>query len=316
MINKTEYRRLCAVEEDIPIFSKDWWLDATCGADNWDVVISKSGNEVVGTLPFYKTRKFSLTLLKMPLLTQKLGPWIKYPQNQKYEKRLSHEKKIMNDLISQLPHFDLFQQSFDYSITNWLPFYWNKFKQTTRYTYVIDDLSNLDNVFQEFKSSVRGKTRKAEKLVTITSEKTLEDFYLVNKMTFERQKIKIPYSYKLIEEKDKALSSRNSRKIFFAVDEQERIHSALYLIWDSRSSYVHMVGEDPDLRNSGAGSLLIWEAIQFTKNQLKLNCFDFEGSMIEGVEEVRRAFGAIQKPYFEISKINSPALKAYDYFTK
>ena len=31
-----------------------------------------------------------------------------------------------------------------------------------------------------------------------------------------------------------------------------------------------MVGENPDLRNSGAGMLVIWEAIKFTKNQLQL----------------------------------------------
>jgi hypothetical protein len=101
---------------------------------------------------------------------------------------------------------------------------------------------------------------------------------------------------------DKALSKRKAREIFFAVDSQGREHSALYLMWDNQSAYVHMVGEDYNLRSSGAGILLVWEAIKFTRETLGLNKFDFEGSMIEPIEEVRRSFGARQVPYFVISK--------------
>lgn len=74
-----------------------------------------------------------------------------------------------------------------------------------------------------------------------------------------------------------------------------------------------MGGEDPELRNSGAGILLIWEAMKFTFEVLKLNRFDFEGSMLEPVERVRRDFGAIQTPYFAISKSNSKLLKTYRF---
>lgn len=70
-----------------------------------------------------------------------------------------------------------------------------------------------------------------------------------------------------------------------------------------------MGGSDPDLRNSGANSLCMWEAIKFASTATK--AFDFEGSMIEPVERFFRAFGARQKPYFQISKINSPFVKIY-----
>lgn len=35
---KEKYRALCEKEQAIQIFSRDWWLDATAGIDNWDVV--------------------------------------------------------------------------------------------------------------------------------------------------------------------------------------------------------------------------------------------------------------------------------------
>jgi hypothetical protein len=110
-------------------------------------------------------------------------------------------------------------------------------------------------------------------------------------------------------EHDKCIKKNNSGEILFAFDEKQEIHSVLYLTWDNKSSYVHLVGENPQLRNSGAGILLIWEAIKYTSKVLKLNKFDFEGSMLKNVEPVRRSFGATQKSYFIITKTNSRLLR-------
>lgn len=70
-----------------------------------------------------------------------------------------------------------------------------------------------------------------------------------------------------------------------------------------------MSGSDPILRSSGAISLLRWESIKYSSSVTK--SFDFEGSMIEPIERFMRSFGAIQTPYFAISKTNSKLLKIY-----
>lgn len=307
-MSKDEYRQLCRTEKDIPIFSKDWWLDAVCGDGNWDVILVKRGGQIVASMPFYKKRKLFFNIITMPPLSQHIGIWLKYPDNQKYEKKLSYEKEILTEIIERLPKFDLFQQNFHYSLTNWLPFYWNGFKQTTRYTYVIEPLDDLEYIYSQFKSSVRNKILKASRIVTVELTDDVELFYRVNKMTFERQGLSTPYSLDLLKRQDAVLKKHKARTIFLAKDSAANIHSALYLIWDAKSAYVHLVGENPALRNSGAGSLLVWEALKYTSNQLGLQTFDFEGSMIEAIERVRRAFGAVQKPYFHISKVNSKLL--------
>jgi lipid II:glycine glycyltransferase (peptidoglycan interpeptide bridge formation enzyme) len=245
----------------------------------------------------------------MPKLTQGMGPYIKYPPDQKYEKKLGYEKKVMNQLIDQLPKVDYFFQNFHYRVTNWLPFYWRGYQQSTRYTYVLEDLSDLDKVFEGFDSSYKNKVRKAQKNIQIKKDMDIDRFYTINMMTFERQNIAPPYPLEFIRNHDKVLRENNAREIFYATDEMGQVHSALYLTWDGCSSYVHMVGEHPELRKSAAGILLVWEAIRFTKEELGLNRFDFEGSMIESVEQVRRSFGAKQIPYFQISKINSRLYK-------
>lgn len=306
---KQKYRTHCKVEPLIPVFSKDWWLDAVCGNDNWNVVVVEKGGQIIASMPYYMVKSRGVWIITMPKLTQTMGTWLKYPPNQKHANRLSFEKKIMNTLIDSLPKFDSFSQNFHYSTTNWLPFYWHGFKQTTRYTYILENLKDLEEVKSRFKGNMRNKIRKAQKIVRIVTDKSVDEFYNVNKLTFDRQNISIPYSLEFLKRQDNALKEHNARKIFFAVDNDEQVHSALYLIWDSMSSYVHMVGEDPILRQSGAGIFLILEALKFTAYELGLNCFDFEGSMIKSIEEVRRSCGGVQKPYFQITKVNSRLLK-------
>lgn len=307
--NKEKYRKFCKKEINIPIFSKDWWLDSVCGEDNWNVNLVEINGHIVASLPYYKSKKAIFDIITMPKLTQTMGVYIKYPPRQKYATKLSFEKKIMTQLINNLPDVDYFSQFFHYNFTNWLPFYWKGFQQTTRYTYVIEDLSNLDKVFENFGSDYRTKIRNAQKKVTIKQNLNIEDFYNINMMSFERQNIKPPYSLEFLKEHNNYLSQNNAKEIFYAIDDNNNIHSALYLTWDNKYSYTHILGENPQLRNSGAGILLIWEAIKYTRNTLGLNNFNFEGSMIEGVEQVRRKFGAVQKPYLSISKSNNRLFK-------
>lgn len=214
----------------------------------------------------------------------------------------------MESMIAQLPPYDHFAQSWHHRITNWLPFYWEGYTQTTRYTYTIPLAPGMD-VLAGFTSNMRNKVRKAQRLVRVVDDCSLERFYELNRKTFSRQRLDVPYRFDYVQRFDAALAARARRRIFAAVDAQDRYHSALYLSWDDEVGYVHMVGEDPDLRQSGAGILLIHDAIHFCL-QAGLRLFDFVGSMIKGVEIVRRSCGGMQTAYFHVSKTPSRLLLA------
>jgi hypothetical protein len=276
------------------------------------VCILEKGDSIVAAMPYYETRKFGLKLIAMPPITQSLGPWIR-PIQAKYSRSIGVENSLIVELYDQLPKYDHLVTNWHYFRTNWLGLYWKGFKQTTRYTYVLEDLLENENYLENFSSSYRNKINKASKIVTVKTDLPIEEFYLINMLTFERQKIEMPYSMDFLLEHDEALSKNNCRRIFYAEDEKGNIHSSLYLTWDHMSAYVHLVGEDPQFRNSGAGILLVSEAIKFTRNELKLDVFDFEGSMIQSVEQVRRGCGGRQKPYFSISKTNSILFKIIQF---
>jgi hypothetical protein len=301
MTEKEKYREFCKTELTIPIFSRDWWLDAVCGEENWDVAVVEHGGDIVATLPYKKNVKYGRTFLGMPPLTQTLGPWLR-PSKAKYANMLAEQKDLMTELITQLPPFDSFSQNFHYSITNWLPFYWQGFNQTTRYTYVIEDLTDIKKTWDGLLPNIRREIKKAQSRfgVVVCSDLGIDAFLDVNEMTFSRQGKTLPYERQFVKRLHEACLTHEAGKFFFGKDKEGKIHAALYLIWDENSAYYLMGGGDPSLRNSGATSLLMWEAIQFASTVTRK--FDFEGSMIEPVERFFRAFGARQIPYFSISK--------------
>ncbi|WP_234427448.1 GNAT family N-acetyltransferase, partial [Vibrio anguillarum] len=207
----------------------------------------------------------------------------------------------MEALIDQLPKYHYFSQNWHYSNTNWLPFYWKGFEQITRYTYLIDDLSNIDDVWDSSLANIRTDIRKAENKFNLVVKENLpfSDFLLLNRQTFLRQGMQLPYSESFVNQLVSTAKDRNQCRWFIAQDNEGRNHAGVLLVWDSESAYYLMGGGDPDLRNSGATSLCMWEAIKFASTVTKR--FDFEGSMIEPVERFFRAFGAKQTPYFALT---------------
>ncbi|MEN3295666.1 MAG: hypothetical protein V7642_4919 [Burkholderiales bacterium] len=308
MTAKETYREFCRKESSLPIFSRDWWLDATAGADAWNVTMVRNADQVVASMPYVMRRRYWLKVLTQPALTQKLGPWF-HAGDGKPETTLANEKELMQTLIDQLPAFDYFNQNWHYNRTNWLPFSWNGFEQTTHYTYVLTELGKTEKLWSGFDNSTRAECKKALSRfsLSIRDDLPLEAFLALNRMTFARQGMSVPYSEAFVRRIDAACAERDCRKFFIAVDPEGRHHAGNYIVWDENSSYGLMNGSDPALRNSGAVSLCMWAAIKHAAQVTQR--FDFMGSMLEPIERFFRGFGAVQVPYFNISKTPSRMLR-------
>jgi hypothetical protein len=301
-LSKEKYRELCRIEGSIPIFSKDWWMDAVCGEDNWEVLVVERNGEIVASMPFFMRYKYGLRIITQPKLTQTNGVWIKYPHNQSISKKLSYEMELMNEIINQIERLkvDYFCQNWHYSLTNWQPFYWKGFQQTTRYTFVLDDLTDLGSTFGGFSKVVRKNINRAKREAIIYDTNDIEKFYEMNKKVFGRQGINIPYSFQLISQLDAVCRENTARKIFCAEDSEGRLNAMLYLVWDENSAYLLASGTEPELRDANFKTLLVWKAIEFASKVT--NKFDFEGSMIKPIAEYFAKFGGKPKPYFQVSR--------------
>lgn len=310
MNNKEKYIEFCMDNPDIPVFSQPWWLDAVCGENGWDVVIIEKGNEIFATMPYVKPiSRYGLTYSLMPQLTQKLGPYIKYPDGQQYAKKLSYEKEIMQLLIDGFPKVDYFNQNFNHIYKNWLPYYWNGYSQTTRYTYILNNIENYEDCYNNFLQAKKKNIKKANKLVEVKFDICADEFYYNHKYTLSIQNKKISYSKELFQKIYDGIYRNNAGRTIYAVDKEGNIHAALLVIWDTYSAYDLISTIDPNFRNSGSASLLVLKMIKYLQNITKK--FDFEGSMIEGVENSFRQFGAVQTPYFQITKMSRKARILY-----
>lgn len=280
------------------LFHEPWWLDAVAPGQ-WGVASVPHGEgDVHAALPYVKKSRFGFTLLTMPQLTNYLGPQLR-PGEAKLPKRLGQEREWIDELVNQLPKHDYFAQPFHPSITNWLPFYWRGFRQTTKYTYVLDDLSDLDRVWAGMLENIRRDIRKAQRQLTVRSDGTLESLLDVNAKSFRRLGKELPYSRAAARRIEAACSERDCRRMFFVEDPAGLVHSTLYMVWDEGSAYYLMGGSDPELRSSGANSLAMWSGIEHAAKVTRR--FDFEGSMIDAVERFVRAFGGRQTPYHYVT---------------
>ena len=200
---------------------------------------------------------------------------------------------------------DYFSQNFHTNFTNWLPFMWEGYTQTTRYTYVLENLSDPEEIWGNLAKNIKSDIKKARKrgLQVFSDSADPKVFWNVYVKTFERQGMSAPISFEFFKAFDRAVSARNKRRIFLTVDDDAAVHAGVYLVWDDRYAYYLMGGGDPALRSSGGTSLGLWEAINFSAGVA--DCFDFEGSVIRSIETYFRAFGGRQRPYFQIRKVKT-----------
>ena len=313
MTNKERYAELCASEPTICVYNQPWWMDAVCGADNWDVLLYEKNGNILGAMPYYVKEKYGLRYITQPPFTQHNGVWIKYPENQVESKRISMEREVIDHLLDQLEALPVchYQQSFSPDLTNWLPFYWRDYHQTTRYTYRLEDIHDPAALFEKFQHNKRKNINKAKKAGLIVHfDLPADEFYAHHKQSLAKQHQEIDYSFELFQRIYDAAYSNRAGLSVYVTDPEGKLLCALFNLCDAQWGYDLISAIDPETRNTGAPDLLVYSMLEYFSD--KVQGYDFEGSMIEGVEESFRHFGAKQTPYFSIHKTytKNPLLRA------
>jgi lipid II:glycine glycyltransferase (peptidoglycan interpeptide bridge formation enzyme) len=125
-------------------------------------------------------------------------------------------------------------------------------------------------------------------------------------MIFNRQGLKA-FQPQLLRKIIETCRNRKQGDIWGAFDRQNRLHAAVFIVWQNDCAYYIAAGTDPQLRKSGAHAYALWKAIVDLSKQVQT--FDFSGTMLFGVEHFFREFGTIQLPYHVISKGKMNLLK-------
>jgi lipid II:glycine glycyltransferase (peptidoglycan interpeptide bridge formation enzyme) len=305
-VEKTAYSQLCATE-NVPIFMQNWWLDAVCG-EAWSVALSldeKRGIEAA--MVFSIRKKWVLTTLSEPILSPFCGVWFRQNVFKKQHEAIYYRKKHLEKLIQQLPFAHRYSFRLQTSLTDWQPFYWANWQQETRYTYrlAIDDLKI---VAENFNDNTKRNIQKSAKNFTIESSDNFDKFLEINALTYQRQAINSPVSLDIWQKVERVLVEKSCRRLFFAQNTEGSSEAAIYVIFDGLTAYYLAGGATENGRSKGAMHGLLAHAIQ---EAAAAGCtiFDFEGSMLRGVEPFFRGFGGELTPYFRVFKYANRFLK-------
>ncbi len=312
MSEKALFSQYCSDNKNLPYFF-DYAYYQTIYGNNWDVILVEKGGVVMGIMPFIIHKNKGFNVIRPEFLIPYQGIWINYPTNQKYNTKIGFEKEVISKIIEQLPDVALFRQQFHPNFTNWLPFYWKGYQQTTRYTFILDTSLPIDEVYANFHNNTRREIQKAEKALFIEEATSISDLYQLKVLVYkEKNNSTYPISLKTLETIYGYFSNKETGKILLAKDKDNTIHAAVFYVWDAESAYYLQGASNTKFKTSGAISLLLWEAIKRTA-LLNSQKFNFEGSMVENVHRYFANFGGKQVPYFEISKTNNTVLKLLRY---
>ncbi|MBP7821914.1 MAG: GNAT family N-acetyltransferase [Saprospiraceae bacterium] len=304
------YRDFCRKYGDqLPIFYQDWYLDALSQENVWDVAWVENNDKIICVMPFFVKRKLGFKFAYMPLFYKFGGPFV-VPEFRITSKL---EQKTLKLLCEKLPELDEWQVCFRPEIDNWLPFYWSGFRQTTFYTYRIHNLHDILSAYERITNDYRRRIRNAQDLFYLSDALTIDTVYELGKEPFDRINRAFPISSRYVTELHKHLEAHNQAKYFIACDKEHRPHAVFYVMWDAHNAYALIKGTSPSHKGSDASIWVVWKALEWIAQNTNVETFDFLGSMLPTIEPFMRQFGAIQTPYFSMSKTNSRLLSILKY---
>ncbi|MGD0780583.1 MAG: GNAT family N-acetyltransferase [Dehalococcoidales bacterium] len=300
-LDESEYSLWDNFVEESPngtIFHKTFWIRDS--GRKFIIYGYFKGGELYAGIPLTYINKLGIKIASQPILIPYLGVIFK-KQDTKYVNRLTQEKEMSREIARRLK-MDFYIVSFSScpGLADFQPFLWEGFSAEVNYTYIINLENSLDDIWKAMDDRARNIIRKAEKdgICVVMSDDFNQTLNLVEK-TLARQDMSTIFKLTAMNYND-LLRARGQCKSFFAKDKKGDYIAVVYIVWDSKRSYYLLGGYDAERSHIGASSIAVWEAIKYTKENLGLREFDFEGSLISQVELFFRKFGGMLTPYYNI----------------
>ncbi|HLN21851.1 MAG TPA: GNAT family N-acetyltransferase [Bacteroidales bacterium] len=274
------------------IFDYSWWLDTV--TPKFEINALYENGKIVAGMPLAYDE---YGRINEPPLTRTLG--ILFTPG-KDKKSSSNQRKWAALLVNHMPVGKVAQFCTHHNFIDWLPFKWSGFKQTTRYTYLIDysgkEESDLWNGLNRGKKSIINKASKNGVRVVESDDPAVAYAFL--EKSYKRQGLNVRYTKDILIRLDKVIKRNIHRIILNATGSDGSVHASIYVAWNNRSAYYLLSGSDPDKRHLGGHTLVLWNAIRSLRS--KSEYFNFGGSDIRNIEQHVSGFGGILTPYFHI----------------
>ena len=304
-LNKQDYGKWNSFVEQSPegtIFHRADWLNIF--GDFFILCCLDKTNDIIAGMPCFVKKKLFFKLTSHPNLTPYQGVIFRKIEGNNFQK-ISLKKEITKEILGRLKKKGFTYISFNIppEIIDIQPYIWEGFNSSVRYTYRLrlDKDESILNCFARCRK--RDIKRALSQGLNVEFNDDFKTMITLVKKTFQRQKMGVTFetdAWKCFN----FLKQKGRCKCLICYDKEDTPLAGVFIIWDEKRSYQLLSGFDYEKKRREAGPFSVWNAIKYTKKQLKLNEYDFEGSMIPGVEEYFRSFGGELTPYYHLEKIS------------
>jgi len=233
------------------------------------------------------------------------GLYFFYPPGTKDHSRVSYQNKVTEALINRLPECSLYFQQFHPTYNNWLPLYWQNYKETTRYTYLLDKTEGEKALKKNLKGNLRRSFRHVEAACQI-EDHGFDEFWPQLKKSFQIREKPVPYQKEVLKNLFMAFNDTKLLTVKACRHKASgELISGVVLASDNNTTYYIASYYLPNVKPVGSLGYVFWKSIFSCDTKI---C-DFEGSMLKDVEFFLRSFGGQLTPHYKIHKVHNPLLK-------
>ena len=305
MSNKERYIEWVADQEYVPIFMMPWWLDAVCAGKEWDVLLAEdeAGN-IIGAMPYLLRKRAWLKYIVMPQQTQIGGIWVT-PEITADKWKTAEVCRAIKEQLDAMGLAYYYQQYLPGSLCvdamRALGF-----KTKERITYRVDNLSDMDAVIGNFS---KNKKRQLQKALSLHADRTMdiEAFYRFHTECLAARRRKISYTREFLLVLERKARRLGQCMVLSVGNADGTPYAAAFLVWDKNYLYYLIPAINPAFGETGAGALLVLEAMKVAREKHVL--FDFEGSMERGTAKHYKQFGSQPVTYYSVERYYKPLFR-------
>lgn len=290
------------------LYSRHAYLSASY--PEWEAMILQESGEWKALFPVFPKSRYGIRLSWQPLFSQYTGIMLPPLTQEAPLAYYETQKQLLEGVLARIPAYPLFSMQFSPAFDYPLPFVWENFQLFCRYTYQLS--LNPEPAFHKLRKNLQRNIRKAEKQGwTVRQSQDTGSFVPLMEQTLGST-VGQKQLLRPVTDITNTLLTHGQGALLASFDKDQHMRAGILLGWDETTTYYLMGAADPQARQAGALSRLLWEGIKRAADHTSV--FDFEGSMQRSLEHFFRGFGARPVPYLRIYRNQLPLKRLWAMF--
>ena len=293
------------------LFHTAWWYRAWGMQPTVQALCDAQGKIQAG-ICYAMGRRWGLRSIVRPPMTPRNGPVFAPLADAGRHRQHTHHKKMTSLAIGALPRLAAYDFILRPDDADVMPFLWNGFDTLIVYTYVVPRTERdtwIKHASKTQQRRVRTAARHAEEeQYGFEPDPDFGEVLALLKATAEAKRYSMARFVGSLPAWWREVQARQAGSAYLLRDGAGRPACAALMVYDSQCAYYLGGGIRSDLRSGSIVNVLLFHRMIQDAHAQGLD-FDFEGSVLPGVEGFFRSLGGELRPLYRVVKL--PSLVSY-----